>query len=80
MKKPLLPPTIVDHLKKINLFKLSITMGIIVLLIMLNTISKNGRYQNVNGHFQVIDTRTGNVYELEYHEDHYEPYIPSTCR
>ncbi len=66
-------------LGEITLFKLIIIVAIVVFLIKLNDISKNGRYA-YTGDNSIIDTRTGCVFPLiindKYYDPYWEPFIP----
>ncbi len=52
-------------IQKIDLFKIAIVAILVILIIMLNDMSKNGRYQLDPNESWIIDTRTGNVYHLK---------------
>ena len=52
-------------LRSINYFKFFILIAIVFYLLILNEKSKNGRYLSFDNDNEIIDTRTGLVYELE---------------
>jgi len=68
-------------IKDLTLFKIVIIVILTIFLLKLNDISKNGRYLPFDKD-TIIDTRTGNVYELK-EDDKYifdKPHIPKSFR
>lgn len=68
------------YLKSVDYFKLFIVGAIVFYLIIQHEKSKNGRYMSYDNQNEIIDTRTGFVYEIE--TDYvggvrlYEPQLP----
>lgn len=52
-------------LKKLDLFKITIVALFSIFLYLFSQYSKNGRYEPCEAGF-VIDTRTGNVFSIDY--------------
>lgn len=66
-------------LQKLDLFKISILVILVILILVLNNMSKNGRYMYAT-EGMIIDTRIGNMYTTDSHDVkdswYFKPILP----